>query len=144
MDGNQNREEEKIALAQEKHDRGYNCAQAVLCSFSEELGVEESLLFRMAEGFGAGMGDMQGTCGALSGAYMAAGLLGSSGGVEEGITKGQTYRTVREMTEAFREKNTSHICKELKGLESGQVLRSCPGCIEDAVRLVLTKLCEKQ
>lgn len=138
------REEEKVALALEKHDRGYNCAQAVLCSFSEELGVEESLLFSISEGFGAGMGDMQGTCGALSGAYMAAGLMGSSGDVEAGVTKGATYRTVRELTEKFREKNGSHICKELKGMETGQMLRSCSGCIEDAVRLVSAKLCEKQ
>ena len=28
------------------------------------------------------------------------------------------------------------LCKELKGVETGKVLRSCPGCIEDGVELV--------
>lgn len=127
--------EERVQLAEEKHHNGYNCAQAVLCSFCEELGMEESVLFKVAEGFGAGMGDMQGTCGAVTGTYMVAGLLESSGGIEQGLTKGKTYQTVKQLTKAFRDKNGSHICKELKGIETGTVLRSCDGCIEDAVRI---------
>lgn len=130
--------EERVRLAEEKHHSGYNCAQAVLCSFSEELGVEESVLFKIAEGFGAGMADMQGTCGAVTGMYMIAGLLRSSGGIENGLTKGHTYQTVKGLTEAFRSKNGSHICKDLKGLETGEVLRSCDGCIGDAVRIAET------
>ena len=31
---------EKAKLASAKHDRGYNCAQAVACSFAEELGID--------------------------------------------------------------------------------------------------------
>lgn len=87
------------------------------------------------EGFGAGMADMQGTCGAATGMYMIAGALGSSGAIEKGMTKGRTYQTVKGLTAAFDEKNGSHICKELKGIETGKVLRSCDGCIEDAVRI---------
>ena len=30
---------EKANLASAKHDRGYNCAQAVACSFAEELEI---------------------------------------------------------------------------------------------------------
>ena len=81
------------------------------------------------------MADMQGTCGAVTGMYMIAGALGSSGAIEKGMTKGRTYQTVKGLTAAFDEKNGSHICKELKGIETGKVLRSCDGCIEDAVRI---------
>ena len=49
---------------------GYNCAQAVACAFAEEAGADEAMIFRMAEGFGSGMGTMQGVCGALVGAVM--------------------------------------------------------------------------
>lgn len=66
---------------------------------------------------------------------MIAGALGSSGAIEKGMTKGRTYQTVKGLTAAFDEKNGSHICKELKGIETGKVLRSCDGCIEDAVRI---------
>ena len=47
------------------HDKGYNCAQAVACSFCKEFGVDEEEMFRIAEGFGLGMGMME-VCGALS------------------------------------------------------------------------------
>ena len=40
------------------HDKGYNCAQAVACSFCEEFGIDQEEMFRIAEGFGFGMGIM--------------------------------------------------------------------------------------
>lgn len=46
--------EERVKLAEEKHHSGYNCAQAVLCSYSDKLGIDEETLFRLSEGFGAG------------------------------------------------------------------------------------------
>ena len=33
--------EERVKLAEEKHHSGYNCAQAVLCSYSDKLGIDE-------------------------------------------------------------------------------------------------------
>ena len=36
----------------------------------------------------------------------------------------------------FEEKNGSTICRDLKGVDTGKVLRTCPGCIEDAVEIV--------
>ena len=51
--------EERVKLAEEKHHSGYNCAQAVLCSYSDKLGIDEETLFRLSEGFGAGMADMR-------------------------------------------------------------------------------------
>ena len=56
----------KQEKAMELHNKGYNCAQAVACSFCEELGLEESVVFAACEGFGLGMGAMQATCGAVS------------------------------------------------------------------------------
>ena len=50
--------EERVAEIKDKHTRGYNCAQIVLCSYAEELGIDEETLFRISEGFGAGMGGM--------------------------------------------------------------------------------------
>ena len=50
-----------------RHDKGYNCAQAVACTYCDLFGYKEEDVFRMTEGFGLGMGCMAGTCGALSG-----------------------------------------------------------------------------
>ena len=126
----------KKELAIALHDKGYNCAQAVVCAFKDELGIDEEVLFKAAEGFGLGMGCMNGTCGAVSGAVMAAGFKNSTANFDGPKSKMDTYKLSREILEAFENKNGSTICRELKGVDSGTILRSCPGCIEDAVDLV--------
>ena len=112
----------KVEHALELHQRGCNCAQAVACTFCKEFGIGEDEMFRIAEGFGLGMGVME-MCGALSGMAMLIGL------------EGDTYKKIRSKVEKFKEKNGSCICRELKGVETGKVLCSCPQCIADAVAL---------
>ena len=48
----------KAEHAAELHQRGCNCAQAVACTFCKEFGISEDDMFRIAEGFGLGMGVM--------------------------------------------------------------------------------------
>ena len=124
----------KADQAIEFHDRGYNCAQAVACSFCQELGVSEDEMFRIAEGFGLGMGMME-MCGALSGMMMIIGLSNSAGPDAQKLTKADTYRKVKEYVKKFQDQNGAYLCRELKGVETGKVLRSCPDCIKDAVAL---------
>lgn len=126
----------KKELAIAYHDKGYNCAQAVVCAFSEELGVSHEVLFKAAEGFGLGMGCMNGTCGAVSGAVMAAGFQNSTANLDGPKSKLDTYKLSKEILDAFQQKNGSITCRDLKGVDTGVILRSCPGCIEDAVDLV--------
>ena len=128
--------EERVAEIKDKHTRGYNCAQIVLCSYAEELGIDEETLFRISEGFGAGMGGMMQTCGAVTAMFMALGLANSSGDLQACDTKTQTMKKVRELAAEFEKKNGSIVCRELKGIDTGKVLRSCDGCIEDAAALV--------
>lgn len=128
--------EDRIQKALENHKKGYNCAQAVVCAYCDKFGMSEEIGFKMAEGFGAGMGAFQDTCGALSGAIMIAGLCQSSGCVEKGITKASTYKAVRAMKEQFCHMNQSTYCKDLRGENGEPKLRSCNGCIEDAARIV--------
>ena len=123
----------RIQKADELHKAGMNCAQAVACSYCDLFGVDEKTVFRLAEGFGAGMG-IQSTCGALTGLIMLLGLKNSSGSTEN-LTKASTYKLVKEAAEKFKAKNGSIICAELKGVGGKPVLRSCAGCIEDACRL---------
>ena len=111
----------------------YNCAQAVVCAFCEDLGMSEVDAFRISEPFGGGIGKMGGVCGALSGAYMVVGLAGSAADLQDPTkSKMQTYADVREISGKFEKMNTSVLCRELK---CEKPLRSCPGCVEDAARL---------
>lgn len=112
----------------------YNCAQAVACALAESVGADEADMYRLAEGFGAGMGAHTETCGALSGAIMAISQEASAGIEQPGSTKVQTYAIIRDLLARFREQNGSTVCGELKGIgrDTG-MLRSCAGCIDDAL-----------
>ena len=136
--------EERVAEIKDKHTRGYNCAQIVLCSYAEELGIDEETLFRISEGFGAGMGGMMQTCGAVTAMFMALGLANSSGNLQVCDTKPQTMKKVRELAAEFEQKNGSIVCRELKGIDTGKVLRSCDGCIEDGIRILGEYLLDDQ
>ena len=117
-----------------RHDKGYNCAQAVACTYCDLVGMDEETMFKLTEGFGAGMGGMEGTCGAVSGACALAGMKRSSGNLDAPDSKAKTYGLSREIVNEFKEQNGSVVCKELKGIGTGKVLRSCPDCIRDAAR----------
>lgn len=126
----------KKELAISLHNRKYNCCQSVACAFADEACIDPQLLFCAAEGFGLGMGCMQCTCGALSGAILLAGLVNSDGELENPATKASTYQLCKRLVTAFEQKAGSTVCKELKGIETGTVLHSCPDCIKDGVEIV--------
>jgi C_GCAxxG_C_C family probable redox protein len=80
--------------AVEKKHNGYNCAQAVACSFCKEASMDEDTLKKITQGFGAGLGTMAGTCGAISGAAVVAGLINQD--------KAGTSQTVRSVMNQFK------------------------------------------
>ena len=108
----------------------------MLCAFADVTDYTEDQLFRLSEGFGFGMGT-QGTCGAVSAMVFLAGLKKSRGvdAIPE-TNKKESYELARELINSFEEKNKSIICKEIRG----DNLRSCDGCIEDAVKILEEKL----
>ena len=127
-------EKSRVDNADMLHKSGMNCAQAVVCNYCDLFGVAPQTAFQMAEAFGAGMGSMEYTCGAVSGLLMLLGLKNSSG-TPENLTKADTYKLAKEIINKFKEKNGSVICSELKGLKTGKVLRPCAGCIADACEI---------
>ena len=122
--------------AMENHGLGMNCSQSVACAFCDRLDIDEALMRKLMEGFGLGMGCMEGTCGALSGAVAAASLRLSETLPASPTHKQQVYAVVRRIMEAFQAKNGSVLCKDLKGVATGKPLRSCDGCIADAVEIL--------
>jgi C_GCAxxG_C_C family probable redox protein len=126
----------RVEKAVEFHNKGYNCGQSVACAFSDIAGVDEETLFRITEGMGLGMGCMEGTCGAVSGAVAILGLKNSTANLEKPNSKAATYQLSKRLVQEFKNKNQSLVCKDLKGVETNKVLRSCQGCIEDAVMIL--------
>ncbi|MCR5089586.1 MAG: C-GCAxxG-C-C family protein [Oscillospiraceae bacterium] len=97
----------KEELAVALHGRGYNCAQSVLMSMGDHTGMSEASAAAIGTGFGGGAGCRE-LCGALSGAFMAAGAkLGAD-------RRPQVLAIDRELTNAFRERFGAVRCADLK------------------------------
>ena len=127
---------------------GDNCAQAVLCAFSAEFGLDRRKALGLASGFGAGMGRRQEVCGAVTGGIMAIGLKHGSAREGDKEAKEQTYRLVRELMARFAAEYGSCLCRELLGLdlsseegqkkykEAGLADKVCRPCVRGAVRIL--------
>ena len=73
----------KSDLAVQFKHSGYNCAQAVVAAFAEDLGIDLETARALGAGFGAGMGTMGATCGALCGAQIVLGLRADRAGTPQ-------------------------------------------------------------
>lgn len=120
----------------EMRKRGYNCAQAVACVFDDKVDLDRETLFKLTEGFGGGMATMDGTCGAITAACMLVGFIKSSGNLDKPDSKVMTAQFSKEILNRFKARNQTVTCRELKGIGTGKVLRSCPDCICDAIEIL--------
>jgi hypothetical protein len=81
------------------------------------------------------LGCTYGKCGDLFGDILLAVLKNSFGAFDNQNTKSVIYKLYSEIFQKFKDKHGSVVCKEIKGLDNGIVLRSCDGCIEDAAKI---------
>ena len=117
-------ESRKEKAAELKRCGTHNCTQAVLCTYCDYTGLDEDTIKHIGNGFAAGMGNMEGTCGAIIGAGIVLGLATKD--------KALSLKGTRYIMEKFQERNGSTQCKLLKGIGTGKPLRECPLCVADA------------
>lgn len=115
----------KEKAVQYKHN-GCNCCQAVLMAYADVLNLDENTLMTLGSGFGAGMGTMQGSCGALIGAVLADNILNQR----------KNSSGARTILSEFNTLCGDTICSKLKGRETGIVLCSCDDCVKNAVSIL--------
>lgn len=95
------------------NNKGYNCAQAVACAYSDLTTLSHEEIYRLTEFLGGGIGRMQGICGALTGAYLIASFINSDGKLHDGATRKDTYAHIQKMKKIFVDKLGSDVCLEL-------------------------------
>ena len=117
-------ESRKDIATEKKASLKFNCAQAVLTTYSDLTGLDEATAMSMTDGFAAGMTNMEGTCGALVGADLVLGLANKD--------KRRTMKQMREIMQKFEDRNHATQCRQLKGVDTHVVLRPCPLCVADA------------
>ena len=121
--------ETRALLAAEKKRCGtHNCAQAVVSTYCDLVGLDASAAMDIAGAFGTGMGNMEGTCGAIVGAGMVIGLATRD--------RKLSREKMGLLMSRFKERNGATVCRLLKGAGTGAPLRDCPGCVADACTIL--------
>lgn len=112
---------QKAEKAKELFKKGYNCSQAVLGAWCDELGLDFDTAMKISQTFGGGMGRLREVCGTCTGAFMALGLKYGTADSSDSATKKEVYELVQKFAKRFKEVNgfDSIICRELLGLSGG-------------------------
>ncbi len=87
------------------------------------------------------MGTMDGVCGALTGALLVSGLKNSTANLDNPKSKSSTMKISKSMLTDFRTKTGAIICREIKGVDTGKMICSCPDCIKHGVEVVEEQFC---
>ena len=125
----------------ELHKNRYTCSQAVACAFCDLVDVDESTMKDMVRRY---CGGAYKVCGAVMGAYVIVNYLkGNVNPDNPAEPIRDDVKLLNEIEKRFKEKNSSVVCKELKGIGTGNVLRSCRGCVEDAAEILEELIDEK-
>ncbi len=98
-------------------ESGMNCAQAVFCSFSKELGFSERDALRISAGFGGGMGRLREVCGAVSGMTMTLSYKFACDNPNDKAKKAALYALIQRAAGEFKSETGSIVCRELLGVD---------------------------
>ncbi len=122
--------------------------QSVLSAVGEKLGLKRELALRVAQGFGGGMGSMGLTCGAVTGAFMAIGLVHARTQAGQDAAKTKAYELVNEFARRFNARHGSIECRTLvgfdisdpaaraKAVQDGSLAARCTPFVRDAVEIL--------
>lgn len=146
-----------VQKATELFMSGYNCAQSVFAAFCDVTGIDFDTALLLSSSFGGGMGKLREVCGTCSAMFMVAGLLYGYKSNNNLAEKAAHYATVRQLTDAFRQKNKTIICRELvaglKGINSVNpqprtaeyyAIRPCVRFVADSAAILEAFIAERE
>jgi len=140
-------EESKEITAIESFRSGLNCSQSVVSAYAEEMNFDRNLALSISCGFGGGMGRLQETCGAATGAFMVMGIHYCRKYTGNKERKETTYAAIQRFSKEFTVLHGTMNCMELinvdlkteeghcKLKESNLSENVCEKCILDAIRI---------
>ena len=131
--------------AVECFNSGFNCSQSIFSVYGEQFGINSELALKITSGFGAGMGRLCETCGAVTGAFMVIGLKYGYISPDNKEGKEKIYSLIREFSQRFKERNQSTCCEELLGTHmvtgdkekaAQRVKEICPKMVRDSAEIL--------
>jgi C_GCAxxG_C_C family probable redox protein len=140
--------ESKVEKALSSFRSGFNCSQAVLTAFVDDLTINNDLAVNISCGFGGGMGRLQETCGAVTGSFMVLSIYNGNKYSDNKDKKEVTYSMIQKFSEKFKLAHGATDCKslikcDLKTEEGQRYAKEnkifetlCEMCISDSIMLV--------
>ena len=137
--------EEAAEKAVSRFVSAYNCAESVLMTMAEVLGVKSNIVPKVATPFGAGISREGLLCGCIAGGVMSIGLkYGSSNPSDD---RAKAYELTVQFCREFERKFGSLFCFELvgcdfhteEGLKRFESIRKekCDNFVRESVRILL-------
>lgn len=118
------------------HDKGFNCAQSVLCACTKYTGLDENTSLAISSGFGGGVRSGE-ICGAISGAVMALGYAATRNDPYDPSAKQKAAALTKECVSEFKNQYGCVRCLELKkaGVSCDELIRKGAQFVEDKLNL---------
>ena len=122
-----NRVEKSIQL----HKKGYCCAQAVFCTFTDIMNIDESTAIKLTQPLCSGISTLREVCGAVSGMSLVLGIIFASDNPTDKDARNSLYQKVKQLANEFNKENGSLNCGVLLGLveDKNSTIKKKP-CIE--------------
>ena len=145
----------KAEKAKKYFEEGYNCCQAVVLAFEDEMKIDKNAALSISSSFGGGIGRLREVCGAVSGMCIVLGALCGYTSPEATTEKANHYKLIQDAAHKFEEKNGSIICRVLTGMEKGSHIpevrsqeyyqkRPCALLVYDAAEILETIIKEME
>ena len=128
--------------------KGFRCSQAILSTYGTQFNLDREVALKLASPFGAGMGSLGNTCGAVTSAFMVLGLKYGNSKVGQIKKKEKAYEVAKEFVNRFKSRNGTIICRELldcdistsegrnKAIEDQLFIKVCPKFVEDSAEIL--------
>ena len=138
----------KIETAIQSFKSDLNCAQSVLLAYAEDFNIDPEMALSVSCGFGGGMGRLQETCGAVTGAFMVLGIHNSKKYQSNKEKKEMTYAMIQEFNDRFISLHGTLSCRlllncDLRTEEGKRFVKEnrlhetvCEKCIFDSVMII--------
>lgn len=129
--------------------RGFNCAQSVFGAYADLFGLDFEMALKMSGALGGGVGRMREVCGAVLSMSLIAGLKEGNANPDNEETKAHIYELVRQMSNMFKERQGTIICREILGINGMEksakpslrtsefyAARPCAGIVKCAAEII--------
>jgi C_GCAxxG_C_C family probable redox protein len=123
--------EQRLQLATELRQKGYNCAQTLLMVYHDITGLDNDTAAKIACGLGGGVGGQGEVCGVVTAMSLIKGLSEAD---SNPANKATVYKETRLLTDKFRDLNDGLLlCRELK---RPGMAKPCSELINDGITII--------